>query len=89
VSHVFAKNRKIAQAFAILLPMGSEEKPMSVVIRAIVTNDFMTGRPAKIGEEFAAAELRDLVDKIVHEFPQIDCVAYDFTTKPPATVEWM
>jgi len=89
VSRFFANNRKIAQAFAVLLPMGSMEKPFSVVIRAMVTSDFMTGRPAKIGEEFTAAQLRELVSEIVRDFPQIDCVAYDFTAKPPATVEWM
>ena len=89
VSRFFAKNRKIAQAFAILLPMGSVGKPFSIVIRTIVTNDFMTGHPARLGEEFAAAELRELVAEIERDFPQIDCIAYDFTTKPPATVEWM
>jgi len=89
VSRFFAKNRKIAQAFAVLVPMGSVEKPFSVVIRAIVTSDFMTGRPAEAGEEFTAAELRELVAEIVRDFPQIDCIAYDFTAKPPATVEWM
>ncbi len=89
VSRFFAKNRKIAQAFAILLPMGSSAKPFSIVVRTIVTNDFMAGRPAKVGEEFTAAELRELVAEIVRDFPQIDCVAYDFTAKPPATVEWM
>jgi len=89
VSRFFAKNRKIAQAFAVLLPMGSEGKPFSIVIRAIVTSDFMTGRPAKLGEEFTAAELRELVSEIGRDFPQIDGIAYDFTAKPPATVEWM
>ncbi|MCL2303840.1 MAG: hypothetical protein FWC43_00700 [Planctomycetaceae bacterium] len=89
VSRFFARNRKIAQAFAVLLPTGSDEKPFSIVIRAIVTSDFMVGRPAKVGEEFTAGELRELVAEIVRDFPQIDCVAYDFTAKPPATVEWM
>lgn len=93
VSKVFAANRKIAQAFAILLPVGqcekSCEKPYSVVIRAVITQDFMVGRPARIGEEISVDSLRNLVAEIVRDFPQIDFIGYDFTPKPPATVEWM
>ncbi|MGL6225405.1 MAG: glutamine-hydrolyzing GMP synthase [Thermoguttaceae bacterium] len=84
-----AKNRKISQAFAVLLPMGSGGKRYSVVFRAIITNDFMTGRPARIGEEIPVEHIQSLISEIERDFPEIDLIGYDFTEKPPATVEWM
>jgi GMP synthase (glutamine-hydrolysing) len=78
----------ISQTFAVLLPLGSGRKKVSVAIRAFVTNDFMTGRPAAPGRDFAWAVLHDLARKIERDFPEIDLVLYDCTPKPPATVEW-
>ena len=93
ISSFLANNRKIGQSFAVLLPFGSldqDGKPRhSIVIRAIVTNDFMTGRPARIGGEIPLDQINALVEEIVRDFPQIDAIAYDFTEKPPATIEWM
>lgn len=79
---------KISQTFAVLLPVGIT-KPYSIVIRTFVTNDFMTGRPAAIGEEVAPATLRALSEQILTRFgDQIEFVLYDVTGKPPATCEW-
>ncbi len=89
VSRLLARNRSIGQAFAVLLPLGTATGRYSVVLRAIVTNDFMTGRPARIGEEIPTEGMRELVEEILRDFPQIDLVGYDCTEKPPATVEWM
>ena len=77
----------ISQAFAVLLPIGVDKR-YSVAIRAIVTNDFMTGRAARIGEEIAPELLSRLAAQIKEGFPEIDLVLYDMTGKPPATVEW-
>lgn len=85
-----ARCAPISQYFAVLLPLGYEENRYSVAIRTIVTNDFMTGRPAMVGAEGEIAEeqLMALAQELTSAFPQIDLVLYDVTSKPPATVEW-
>lgn len=77
----------ISQVFAVLLPVGVTGK-YSVGIRTFVTNDFMTGRPAFIGEDIPVKLLEEVVAEIEAKFPQIDLILYDVTSKPPATVEW-
>ncbi len=77
----------VSQVFAVLLPMGLTKK-YSVAIRTIVTNDFMTGRPAVIGAEIAKEFISQLIIDIERQFPEIDLILYDVTSKPPATVEW-
>ncbi|HBF40186.1 MAG TPA: hypothetical protein DDW50_23120, partial [Firmicutes bacterium] len=85
-------NRKpVSQVFAVLLPMGvdtSRPKKYSVAIRTIITNDFMTGRPAFIGGDISKEIMMELVAEIEHSLPEIDLILYDVTSKPPATVEW-
>lgn len=54
------------------------------IIRAINTTDVM-----EVTVEHLPAELIDhLVKRIIAEVPGINRVLYDFTPKPPATVEW-
>jgi GMP synthase (glutamine-hydrolysing) len=77
----------ISQVFAVLLPVGITKK-FSVGIRTFVTNDFMTGRPAFIGEDIPKELIAEIVHEIESKFPEIDLVLYDVTSKPPATVEW-
>jgi GMP synthase (glutamine-hydrolysing) len=84
------KSPRLSQYFAVLLPVG-QKKPYSVAIRAIVSNDFMTGRPAKVGNsdaEIPEQTLKQLAADICQNFPDIEFVLYDITSKPPATVEW-
>lgn len=81
-------DKRISQAFAVLLPIGSGGKRYSAAIRAFVTNDFMTGRPAIIGKDIEKEVLEKLAQDITNSFPEIDLVMYDVTSKPPATVEW-
>jgi GMP synthase (glutamine-hydrolysing) len=81
-------NKKpISQVFAVLLPIGVSKK-FSVAIRTFITNDFMTGRPAFIGEDVPLETIRELATDIESKFVEIDLVLYDITSKPPATVEW-
>lgn len=90
LDHITVKklNRKpISQAFAVLLPVGINGR-YSVAIRAIITSDFMTGRPAGIGKDVAKELFAELVAEIENGFPEIDLILYDITSKPPATVEW-
>ncbi|MDX2000772.1 MAG: hypothetical protein SF066_23870 [Thermoanaerobaculia bacterium] len=58
-------------------------------MRTIVTRDFMTGRPARVGQEIPPGLLAELAAEIGRDFADtIDLVLFDVTSKPPATVEW-
>jgi len=82
--------KKISQCFAILVPIAQSgaAAQYSIAIRAVVTSDFMTARPAIPGEDFETAALYKITEAIKDTLPQIDMVFYDLTGKPPATVEW-
>lgn len=78
----------VSQAFAVLLPVGRGGR-RSVAVRTFVTEDFMTGRPARIGTEVPLRAVEELVVEIEERFgDRIDLVLWDVTSKPPATVEW-
>lgn len=77
----------MSQVLAVLVPVGVNKKH-SVAIRTFITNDYMTGRPAFIGQDVATEVIISLVDEIESKFPEIDLILYDVTSKPPATVEW-
>lgn len=78
----------ISQAFAVLLPVGRDGR-YSVAVRAFVTEDFMTGRPARVGTEVPLRVVEELVERIERGFgDRVDLVLWDVTSKPPATVEW-
>jgi GMP synthase (glutamine-hydrolysing) len=77
----------VSQAFPVLVPYSAPDR-VSVAIRAIVTNDYMTGRPAWPGRDVAADLLDDLAAEIRRRLRDVDLVMYDVTGKPPATVEW-
>lgn len=78
----------ISQLLSVLVPVDSENRGRhSVAIRGVMTSDYMTARPLKIGEEIPFEFFKSLGDSITaaHE---IDLVMVDITGKPPATVEW-
>ena len=83
-------NPTISQCFAVLIPVSSTKgKKYSAVLRAVVTNDFMTARSAIPGQDFSLEALRYAVEKIKTAFgDKIDMILYDVTGKPPATIEW-
>ncbi len=83
-------NKNISQCFAVLLPFSlSGEGKYSVALRAVVTSDFMTARPAVPGKDFNLEALQTAADKIKESLgDKISAVFYDVTGKPPATVEW-
>ena len=81
----------IWQAFAVLLPvktvgvMGDGRTYDSVcALRAVTSTDGMT---ADI-YPFDAGFLARVATRIVNEVPGINRVVYDFTSKPPGTIEW-
>ncbi|WP_373531587.1 glutamine-hydrolyzing GMP synthase [Vampirovibrio sp.] len=82
----------ISQLFTVLLPVDSEaggDRPArhSAVIRAVITSDYMTARPAALGSEIPISFIRNLAEELSVQ-PNVDWVLYDITSKPPATVEW-
>jgi len=77
----------MSQVLAVLVPIGVD-KMFSIAVRTFITNDFMTGRPAFIGQDVENDVIASLVDEIESNFPEIDLILYDITSKPPATVEW-
>ncbi len=85
--------RKIAQAFAALLPIStvgvtgdrrSYEHTHIVALRFVETEDFMTADWVRIDYEVLAR----LSSRIMNEVPGINRVTYDISSKPPATIEW-
>ena len=74
---------EIAQMPTVLLPLSADGAGETVVLRPIVTPDFMTARFCELPVDFVkrvAAQIMVL--------DGIEAVCYDVTHKPPATVEW-
>ena len=84
---------KIAQAFAVLVPVASVgvmgdgrsyEGQNLVVLRLVESTDFMTADWVHIDYDVLAR----ISNRIINEVPGINRVAYDVSSKPPATIEW-
>lgn len=83
--------REIWQSFAVLPSvysvgvMGDERSYAHlVVLRAITSTDAMTADWARIPHSVLAR----VATRIVNEVEGVNRVAYDITSKPPATIEW-
>lgn len=78
---------KISQIPVIYLPLRFTDtsNDCSIVIRTLVTNDFMTGRVATPSE---FPSLQSIVEKL-HTLDFVNTVCYDLTPKPPGTTEWL
>jgi GMP synthase (glutamine-hydrolysing) len=82
---------RTAQAFAVFLPVKSvgvmgdgRTYEYVVALRAVETSDFMTAGWAPLPH----ALLAKVSSRIINEVRGINRVAYDISSKPPATIEW-
>ncbi len=82
--------KKASQFFAALSNMrsvgvmgDSRTYDYAVVLRAVATDDFMTAKPVELPYEL----ITKISDRIVNEVDGVNRVLYDFTSKPPATIE--
>lgn len=85
--------RKVAQAFAVLVPVASVgvmgdgrsyEGQHLVVLRMVETTDFMTADWVHIDYDVLAT----ISNRIINEVPGVNRVTYDVSSKPPSTIEW-
>ena len=74
---------EIAQMPTVLLPLSVDGSGETVVLRPIVTPDFMTARFSELPMDFVLSVATEIAS-----LDGIDAVCYDVTHKPPATVEW-
>jgi GMP synthase (glutamine-hydrolysing) len=82
---------KVSQAFVVFLPVRSvgvvgdgRRYEWVVSLRAVETIDFMTARWAHLPYSL----LEKVSNRIINEIAGISRVAYDVSSKPPATIEW-
>jgi GMP synthase (glutamine-hydrolysing) len=82
---------QVAQAFAVFLPVRSvgvmgdgRTYDYVVALRAVQTTDFMTAHWAELPYDL----LGRVSSRIINEVRGINRVAYDISSKPPATIEW-
>jgi GMP synthase (glutamine-hydrolysing) len=82
---------KVSQAFTVFLPVKSvgvtgdgRAYEYVVSLRAVETVDFMTAHAARLPWEL----LETVSRRIINEVKGVSRVAYDISSKPPATIEW-
>jgi len=82
-SHESGFDKEIWQFPVVLVPLGTADRPDSVVLRPIDSVDGMTARAVRMPAELLRRLTRELAD-----VEGVAGVFYDLTNKPPATIEW-
>jgi len=75
--------KQVWQFPVVLIPLGTDAAPDSVVLRPIDSVDGMTAQSVAMRSDW----LRDLTAQIL-AVPGVAAVFYDLTHKPPGTIEW-
>jgi GMP synthase (glutamine-hydrolysing) len=83
--------RRLFQCFGVLAPiksvgvMGDQRTyGNAIVLRAVTSDDAMTADWAQLPYEV----LSNISTRIINEVKGVNRVAYDISSKPPATIEW-
>jgi len=83
--------RELWQAFGVLPAVRSvgvqgDERTYAypLIVRAVTSEDAMTADWARLPYEV----LERISSRVINEVPGINRVAYDVSSKPPATIEW-
>ncbi len=83
--------REIWQAFAVLPAIKTvgvqgdgRTYAYPLIVRAVTSDDAMTADWARLPYEL----LERISNRVINEVPGINRVAYDISSKPPATIEW-
>ncbi len=83
--------REIWQAFGVLPAIRSvgvqgdgRTYAYPLIVRAVTSEDAMTADWARLPHEL----LEQIASRVMNEVPGINRVAYDISSKPPATIEW-
>jgi GMP synthase (glutamine-hydrolysing) len=74
---------RIWQMPVVLIPVGADDRPDSVVLRPIDSVDGMTAEAVIMPDELLENISRELL-----ELEGICALFYDITNKPPGTIEW-
>jgi GMP synthase (glutamine-hydrolysing) len=83
--------RELWQAFAVLPAVRTvgvqgdgRTYAYPIVVRAVTSDDAMTADWARLPYEV----LEQISTRVINEVPGVNRVAYDISSKPPATIEW-
>jgi GMP synthase (glutamine-hydrolysing) len=83
LSHESGYDRRVWQFPVILIPLGTEEAPDSVVLRPVDSVDGMTAQSMEMDPELLARMCAEILADT-----GVAGVFYDLTHKPPGTIEW-
>lgn len=78
------------QFFCALVPYVTDKsKSYSVIIRAVITDDFKEARAALVGRDISKEMLEEAANGIKKALgDSVDMIFYDVTSKPPAAIEF-